>query len=84
MNNKEAKEKETQQKRPIYSKSEVKSDTGKSYAAIAFGKRDLINEPTPKGVIPQTGATKDTMVYGKFNEAINRPFEGLKELLEAE
>lgn len=68
-------------KRPLYSKSKVE-ENGRKINSIAFGKRDLPVEPVERGIIPQTEATKDTVVYGKFNDALNKPFENLKELLQ--
>ena len=68
------KEKPQQQKKNLYAatvdKIERKDGGVIEVPAINFGKRNLQTSPTPKGVIPQTGATKDTVVYGKFNDAV--------------
>lgn len=72
-----------QQKKNLYAatvdKIERKDDGTIEVPAINFGKRNLQTRPAPKGVIPQTGASKDTVVYGKFNDAVT-PMSELVEL----
>lgn len=72
--NKRQNSKPQQQKKNLYAPTvdriERKDGGTIEVPAINFGKRNLQTRPAPKGVIPQTGAAKDTVVYGKFNDAV--------------
>lgn len=81
--NKRQNSKSQQQKKNLYAPTvdriERKDGGTIEVPAINFGKRNLQTRPAPKGVIPQTGATKDTVVYGKFNDAVT-PMSELAEM----